>query len=61
MHVNQQGQPIHEQEISFSMLTLEERKVAVDLLFKHLGLEIIRTNATKNGVFELQVRVEEIV
>lgn len=54
--VNQQSVPIVEEEISFSYLTLEERKEAVDLLFKYMHLEIIRTNSTKHGNFELQVR-----
>ena len=56
MQVNQQGKPIEEEAISFSYLTLEERKVAVDLLFKHLNLDIVRTNKTKYGNFELKVQ-----
>jgi hypothetical protein len=56
MNVNQQGHPIEEQSISYSYLTLEEKKHAVQLLFEHLKLDIVRTNATKYGDFGLVLR-----
>ena len=58
MQVNQQGNPVWEQTYAFSDLTLEDRKEAVDLLFKHLKLELVRTNATESGLLELQLRVQ---
>ena len=58
MQVNQQGKPIEEEYVLFEDLTLEERKAAVSLLFKHLHLDIFRTNSTKHGNVELQLRPE---
>jgi len=55
MQANQQGKPIEEESISFSFLTLEERKQAVDLLFKYLNLQVVRTNVGY-GTAELEVR-----
>lgn len=56
MMVNQLGLPVWEQTYAFSDLTLEDRKEAVDLLFKHLKLELVRTNATEGRLLELQLR-----
>ena len=56
MNVNLQGQPIHEEPVSFRHLTLEEKNLAVDLLFRHMELEIVRTNKTRYGNFELKVQ-----
>ena len=56
MNVNQQSQPIHKEPVCFRHLTLEEKNLAVDLLFRHMDLEIVRTNKTKYGNFELKVQ-----
>ena len=57
MQVNQQGDPIQEDVVPFSFLTLEERKEAIELLFRHLKIEIVRTNANKYGLV-LELRPE---
>jgi hypothetical protein len=59
MHVNQQGHPVDETAIAFRHLTLEEKYLALDLLFQHLGLAIVQTNATKYGNFELELHKKE--
>ena len=56
MQVNQQGHLVVEEYVDFSDLSLEDRKEAVDLLFKELGIDIYRTNATKHGYFMLELR-----
>ena len=56
MQVNQQGNPIVEEYVDFSDLSLEDRKEAVNLLFKQLGVDIYRTTATKHGYFMLELR-----
>lgn len=56
MQTNSQGVPIVEEYVDFSDLSLEDRKEAVNLLFKELGVDIYRTNATKHGYFMLELR-----
>lgn len=55
MQVNQIGVPIQAESISYSYLTTEEKAEAMDLLFAHLKLDIVRTNATKTGAFALEL------
>lgn len=59
MQVNQLGVPIDEECISYSYLSKTERKEAIDMLFEHLKLDIVRTNATKTGAYELQLRTRD--
>jgi len=54
--VNQQGQAYEEQIVRFSDLTLEERKEAVDLLFEHLLIRIVRHNAGYGTGPQLELR-----
>ncbi len=39
--------------------TDDERDKAIGLILQHLGMTIVRTNATKHGTTELELRKEE--
>lgn len=59
MHVNQKGEPVVETELFkcwSDTATDTERDTAISLILEHLGLEIVRTNATKHGNTELELR-----
>jgi hypothetical protein len=61
--VNQFGQPLVE-EYRFAYVgdaRAEEQDIAdaISLLCEHLKVDIVRTNATKHGGFELQLRRQE--
>lgn len=58
--VNQAGKAVQEEFVFFSDLTLEERKYAVDQLFRQLGFDIIRTTAIDSGNTEIELRVQPI-
>ena len=57
--VNTNGDEIEETKM-FQMWcgehTDEERDMAISLLLDHFNLEIVRTNATKHGTTELELR-----
>lgn len=64
--VNQLGQPVEEQQLFGYVHTSircygpsptdDERDVAISLLAERLGVEIVRTNATKRGNTEIILR-----
>lgn len=62
MQVNQAGHPIEEEQLfvhmgySLSEITDQDRNDAIALLCQHLGVQIVHTNATKHGNFELVLR-----
>jgi hypothetical protein len=57
MNVNQRGEPIREDCLSFPFdLEPGEAEKALFLLLEHLNLTLWRTNATKHGVTELMIR-----
>jgi len=58
MQVNQMGQPVHTEEFypygwEWSTPTDTVRDAAIALLCEHLGVRIVRTNATKHGYTEV--------
>jgi hypothetical protein len=59
--VNTNGDAVEETElfVGFSH-TDDERDKAICLLLDHLGLEVVRTNATKHGTTEIVLRKEAI-
>lgn len=61
MQVNQRGDPIAETQIfpAHDVVSTEDLRDAVNLLCEILGVEIVRTNATKCGNCELQWRAKE--
>ena len=55
--VNQNGDPVFDQYITeWSELNEGELQKLVLMLIHHLGLVVYRTNATKHGNTELQLR-----
>lgn len=62
MRVNQNGEQLEESTLYASWAagthdrSDEERDTAICLLCEHLGVEIVRTNATKHGNTELILR-----
>lgn len=61
MYLNQAGQPVVEELLyahgmTFEPATEEERDKAIALVCQHLGVEIVRTNATKPGTTEVVLR-----
>lgn len=62
MDVNQRGDPISETQIFPSYGTevdTEDLHEALNMLCEHLGVAIVRTNATKHGHSQLQLRKKE--
>ena len=57
--VNQRGDPV-EETLMFpcwsDSATTKERDEAISLILEHLGMEIVRTNATKHGNVKLELR-----
>jgi hypothetical protein len=57
--VNQNDDPV-EETLMFQCwsdaATSQERDTAIGLILEHLGMEIVRTNATKHGNVELELR-----
>lgn len=62
MQVNQKGEPIEETYLlpfgDSSSMTLEELREALALVCDHLQVNIYRTNATKSGNVEIELRAE---
>ena len=57
MRVNQSGEEVREEHIQFAeWLKPGEAETVLFALLDHLGLDVVRTNATKHGGAELQVR-----
>ncbi|OOV05785.1 hypothetical protein RF819_02835 [Rhodoferax fermentans] len=61
MQVNQRGEPVVEEHLfryGIRSATDDERDTAIVLILEHLGLVIVKTNATKHGTTELELRKE---
>lgn len=61
MRTNQADEPVVEDLLyafgmTFDSATDQERDKAIALLCQHLGVEIVRTNATKHGTTEVVLR-----
>jgi len=59
---NQMDEPVEETQLFefwCDTATDKERDTAISLILGHLGLKIVRTNATKHGTTELELRKEE--
>lgn len=56
MRVNQLGEEIKEEYVIQEWLRPGEAETLLFVLLDHLKLDVVRTNATKCGVTELQVR-----
>lgn len=57
MRLNQAGAPIKEEYISeYGQLNVRENRELLFMLIEHLNLAIWRTNATKHGNTEIQLR-----
>lgn len=56
MMVNQRGEPVQEDYMLPGIFEPGELEQAVCLLVQHLGLDLVRTNATKHGNTELRLR-----
>lgn len=62
MRVNQRGEPIEETFLIFPAdFDQEDLATAVLLLADHLGVEFWRTNRTKHGNTEIDLRVLPVV
>lgn len=63
MKVNQRDEPIEETTLFGGAwcdpATDAERDEAIALILRHLGCTIVRTNATKHGNTELELRKDE--
>lgn len=60
--VNQNGDPVQEDTLfeCWSVpSTPAEREQALGLILNHLGMTIVRTNATKHGNVELELRKQD--
>lgn len=60
--VNQNGDAIDETplfRIWSDPATDEERDQAIALILGHLGMQVVRTNATKHGNTELEIRPDD--
>ena len=58
-HTNTNGDHLDETvlfTVWSSKATDYERDTAIRMILEHLGLEIVRTNATKHGTTELELR-----
>jgi hypothetical protein len=58
---NQNGDPVVEEtlfEYWSIQATPKEQDRAIGLILNHLGMQIVRTNATKHGTVELELRRE---
>jgi hypothetical protein len=55
------GKPVIEYVVEFDHAVgdVPEINTAIALLLNHLKLELVRTNATKHGVFEYVLRTTE--
>lgn len=56
MRLNQIGAPVQEDYLCPDNFKPGELEEAVCLLVTHLGLDLVRTNATKHGNTELRLR-----
>lgn len=58
MRVNQRGQPISEETLFpwGTGVSDDDMREAISLLCDHLGVCIIKTNATKNGNTEVELK-----
>ena len=62
MSTNHNGDPVEETELFVAWSersTNEERDTTIGLILQHLNLKAIRTNATKHGNTEIQLRASE--
>jgi hypothetical protein len=60
--VNQNGELVHEETLfeGWSIpATPAEKDTAIGLILNHLGMTIVRTNATKHGNVELELRKQD--
>lgn len=60
--VNQNGDPVQEVtlfECWSEPSTALERDTAIGLILNHLGMTIVRTNATRHGNAELELRKKD--
>lgn len=56
MRTNQRGEEVQEHVLCQEDLNPGEAEVLLFKLLEHLNLEAVRTNATKHGDWQLQVR-----
>lgn len=58
---NQAGLPVQEDTIIFGWdsVTDQERDEAIKLILTHLKMKVVRTNATKHGTTEIELRSDE--
>lgn len=56
MMVNQNGEPVQENFLYPGDLREGELEQALFLLLRHLNIDLVRTNATKHGNVELDLR-----
>lgn len=58
---NQMGDPVEEEVLfpAYAYVEQSDLSAAVSLLCQRLGVEIVRTNATKHGTTELVIREVE--
>jgi len=56
MMVNQRGEPVQEDYLYPGDLRDGELEQALFMLLQHLNLDLVRTNATKHGNVELDLR-----
>lgn len=64
MNVNQRGEPVirdmlYGYGMSLEKLNEDERDKAIAAICQHLGVVIVRTNATKHGTTEIQLQSED--
>ncbi|WP_087865086.1 hypothetical protein [Comamonas thiooxydans] len=60
--VNQQGNPAHTEVLlpyGSEQLSPSDLQEALSMLYEHLGVQLVRTNCTKHGHTELQLRQVE--
>lgn len=64
MIVNQRGEEVTEETLfgyvgdTFNTVSDQERNDAIALICQHLGIRIVRTNATKHGDTQLVIQIE---
>lgn len=61
MRVNQNSEPVEEVRMFAGWTepaTDNERDQAINLILQHLNCHIVRTNATKHGSIELELRAD---
>lgn len=62
MATNQKGEPVEETPLFWGWsdpATDAERDEAIGMILRHMGMKIVRTNATKHGNTELELRKDE--